>query len=102
MTHVNTNRLQYFNVSVASGNGYLYLYAVDTNDLLTITGDVRFRLVQALDTYKTTYPSYTGILEEDGEFIFSQKGLVFTGLSGASANPNGSGNGSTISTNSQA
>lgn len=101
-TATNTNRLQYFNVLVLSGNGYLYTYLQDPYDLLPLTGDIRHRLTQALDTYKSLYTSYTDLdlTEDEGEIIFGKKQMRFLGLSGTYENPNGSGHGMYIRTES--
>lgn len=90
-TATNLNRLNYFNVLVQSGNGYLYTYLQDSQNLLSLTSDQRYRLVQALDTFKTLYTSYTGIDIEDGLFKFGEKTLQFLAMSGTYTNPNGSG-----------
>lgn len=99
-TATHTNRLTYFNVLIHSGNGYLYAYLQDTSNLLSLTGDQRYRLVQALDTFKAMYSSYTDIEIEDGIFEFGNKTLQFLGLSGTYTNPNGSGDGVLIVTES--
>lgn len=88
-TATNTNRLQYFDVLVKSGNGYLYTYLQDSYDLLPLTGDIRYRLTQALDTFKSMYTTYSDIEIEDAIFKFGEKTMQFLGLSGTYANPMG-------------
>lgn len=100
MLTVNDLRIDTFDVAVASGNGYLYLTVSDDNTILTTSGEIRFRLVQALDTYQALHTSYTDLdlVTSGGVFDFEDKTLKFTGLSGTTENVNGTGNGNTITT----
>lgn len=99
-TATNTNRLTYFNVLIQSGNGYLYAYLQDSNNLLALTGEQRYRLTQAIDTFKAIYSTYEDIDIEDGLFKFGEKTLQFLGMSGQYTNPKGTGHGLYIRTES--